>query len=164
MTFSDLEMWRMRAGIRPQSQPCQAHAQTPDRDSHPLPNVPAEVHSTALPEEPCPFKPPKSHHKTVHLRPMCKDLFAEQRRLGACWSKAWGSRGGQWFKVRLEITFKVFLLLNQGMILRVYWISFSFFLISRAKPDLVTKRDCLREENNALKGVIDDKYLRVERW
>ena len=78
----------MRAGFRPQSQPCQAHAQTPDRDSHPLPNVPAEVHSTALPEESRPFKPPKSHHKTVHLRPMCKDLFAEQRRLGACWFKA----------------------------------------------------------------------------
>jgi len=40
---------------------------------------------------------------------------------------------------------------------------FDWKSLSRAKPDLVTKRDCLREENNALKGVIDDKYLRVER-
>ena len=35
--------------------------------------------------------------------------------------------------------------------------------LSRAKPELVTKRDCLKEENEALKGVIDDQYLRVEK-
>ena len=47
-TFSDSEMWRIRAGTWPQDQLCQAHAQTLDRDPVPNANGREITHSREL--------------------------------------------------------------------------------------------------------------------